>query len=55
MASDKPLINFFIDQELLDRIEGFWHKHKFSNRAEGIRWLISAALDAKLTPRDEER
>ena len=53
MASEKPLINFYIEEKLLDRIEGFWHKHKFNNRAEGIRWLIKAALDARLAPKGE--
>ena len=53
MSSDKPLINFYIEPELLDRIESFWHKHKFNNRADAIRWLIKSALDAKLAPKGE--
>jgi hypothetical protein len=53
MSSDKPLLNFYIEQDLLDRVEGFWHKHRFKTRAEAIRWLIKAALDAKLVPKGE--
>jgi metal-responsive CopG/Arc/MetJ family transcriptional regulator len=53
MASSKPLLNFFIDQELLDKIGVFWHKHKFKTRSEAIRWLLKAALDAKLVPKGE--
>jgi metal-responsive CopG/Arc/MetJ family transcriptional regulator len=50
MPSDKPLLNFYVEQELVDKLEWFWHKHRFSSRAEAIRWLLKAALDAKLTP-----
>lgn len=53
MSSEKPLLNFFIDKELLDRIDTFWHKFRFKTRAEAIRWLLKAALDAKLAPKGE--
>lgn len=53
MASDKPLLNFYIDKELLDRVDNFWHKHRFQTRAEAVRWLIKASLDAKLAPKGE--
>lgn len=51
--SAKPFLSFLIDEELLDRINVFWHKHKFGTRAEAIRWLIKAALEAKLAPKGE--
>jgi hypothetical protein len=50
MRSDKPLLNFFVEPELLARLETFWHRHRFQSRAEAIRWLLQAALDAKLAP-----
>jgi metal-responsive CopG/Arc/MetJ family transcriptional regulator len=53
MASDKPLLNFYIDKELLDRVDSFWHNYRFPTRAEAIRWLIKAALDAKVGPKGE--
>ncbi|HLN03637.1 MAG TPA: ribbon-helix-helix domain-containing protein [Bryobacteraceae bacterium] len=51
MSSPKPLLNFYIDKELLDRVNEFWHEHRFPARAEAIRWLIQAALDKKLAPK----
>ncbi len=51
MSSTKPLLNFFIDKELLDRVDEFWHEYKFPARAEAVRWLIQSALDKKLTPK----
>ena len=51
--SAKPFLSFLIDEELLDRLNTFWHKHKFATRAEAIRWLLRAALDAKLAPKGE--
>jgi metal-responsive CopG/Arc/MetJ family transcriptional regulator len=50
MSSEKPLLNFYIDQELLDRVDSFWHDQRFQSRAEAVRWLIQAALDKKLKP-----
>ena len=50
MSSDKPLLNFYIDKELLDRVDEFWHAHRFTSRAEAVRWLMQAALDKKLKP-----
>ena len=31
----------------------FRFKHRFASRTEGIRWLIEAALKAKLAPKEE--
>ena len=45
------MLNFFIDKELLDRVDDFWHEHRFATRAEAVRWLIHAALDKKLAPK----
>lgn len=50
MATDKPLLNFYVDPELLKRIDDFHHKHKFKNRATAIKWLLDAGLKAKLSP-----
>jgi metal-responsive CopG/Arc/MetJ family transcriptional regulator len=47
----KPILNFVVDRELLDRIDEFWHDNRFPTRAEAVRWLIQAALDKKLAPK----
>jgi hypothetical protein len=50
MASDKPFLSFLIEPALLKRVDDFRYKHRFPTRAAAIKWLLSAALDAKLAP-----
>lgn len=50
MGTDKPLLNFYVDPALLKRLDDFYHKHQFKNRAAAIKWLLEAALKAKLAP-----
>jgi metal-responsive CopG/Arc/MetJ family transcriptional regulator len=45
MATEKPFLNFVIDQELLDRINEYRYKNKIPSRAEAIRQLLTEALD----------
>lgn len=47
-----PNLNLLLDEELLKKIEDFRFKHRFKNRTEAIRWLIDAALKAKLVPKE---
>jgi hypothetical protein len=49
----KPILNFTIDPALLKRLEDYWHKHKFANRAETVKFLIDAAMKANLTPKEK--
>lgn len=51
-VTDKPIINFVIDEDLLKRVDGFWHKNRFRNRAAAIKWLLTWALDQKPKPED---
>jgi metal-responsive CopG/Arc/MetJ family transcriptional regulator len=53
MGSDKPFLHFVIDPTLLKRVEEFRFKHRFESRSEAARWLMKAALDAKLAPKGE--
>ncbi len=53
MATDKPLLNFVIDPELLKRVDDFRFKNRFDSRAAAIKWLLAWALDQKPTaPKD---
>ena len=54
MSTDKPLLNFVIEPELLKRLDDYRFKHRFDSRAAAIKWLLDAALKAKLAPKDEE-
>ena len=51
MATDKPVMNFVIKPELLKRVDDFRFKQRFASRAAAIKWLLEAALDAKLAPK----
>lgn len=54
MGTDKPLLNFYVEPDLLKRLDDFHHKYRFKNRAMAIKWLLEAALKAKLAPKDGE-
>jgi metal-responsive CopG/Arc/MetJ family transcriptional regulator len=55
MAQSKlPLLAFVIPEDLLQRIDDFRFKYRFTSRAATIKWLIRAALDAKLKPGPED-
>ena len=40
MVTEKPLVNFHTDEELLEKLDRWQHHNLFSSRAEAIRWLI---------------
>ena len=44
MATDKPVMNFVIDPDLLARVDDFRFKNRFSSRAAAIKWLLEWAL-----------
>jgi hypothetical protein len=50
MATDKPILNFVIETDLLRRVDDFRYKHRFPTRAAAVKWMLKAALDAKLQP-----
>ena len=49
----KQFVNIAFDEKLLSRVDDFRFKNRFASRTEAIRWLIKAALDAKLAPKGE--
>lgn len=53
MGTDKPILNFVVDAELLKRVDDFRFKHRFSTRSDAVRWLIESALRAGLKPEKE--
>jgi hypothetical protein len=50
MGTDKPILNFVIDLELLKRVDDFRFKHRFKSRAAAIKWLLDWALSQKPVP-----
>jgi hypothetical protein len=54
MASEKPLLNFVIEPELLKRLDDFRYKQRFPTRAAAIKWLLDWALEQKPAPRQEK-
>ncbi|MEX2264115.1 MAG: hypothetical protein WD696_19330 [Bryobacteraceae bacterium] len=53
MATEKPFLSFLVEPDLLKRVDDFRFKHRFDSRAAAIKWLLKAALDAKLMPKGE--
>lgn len=51
--AEKQYVNVLFDGKTLTRIDDFRFKNRFQSRTEAIRWLIKAALDAKLAPKGE--
>lgn len=59
MVTNKTLLNFIVDENLLKRIEDFRFKNRFPSRAAAIKWLLDWALKQKPpvrgpTPEPEE-
>jgi metal-responsive CopG/Arc/MetJ family transcriptional regulator len=48
-------VNVLLEERLIDLVDDFRFKNRLPSRTEAIRWLIRAALDAKLAPPKEER
>ena len=44
MATEKPVINIIIDEELLRQIEEYRYKNRFPSRTAAIRELLELAL-----------
>jgi hypothetical protein len=53
MGSEKPLLNFVIEPDLLKRIDDFRFKQRFQTRAAAIKWLLDWALNQKPVPKQE--
>jgi hypothetical protein len=52
-STDKPILNFIIEPELLKRVDDFRFKHRFGSRAAAVKWLLDWALGQKPTPKGE--
>jgi len=50
MGTDKPFLSFVVDPELLKRLDDFRFKYRFQSRAAALKWLLEAALKARLAP-----
>ena len=44
MATDKPRILITVSDELLAKIDEYWHDNRIMSRSEAIRSLLEAAL-----------
>lgn len=45
MPSKKPFLSFVIDTELLNKVDDFKFKNRFTSRAAAIKWLLEWALN----------
>ena len=44
MPTEKPIVNFAVDKELLDRLDDFRFENRINTRSEAIRRLLEEAL-----------
>jgi len=44
MPTEKPILTFAVDQELLERINDFRFDNRIENRSEAIRLLVEKGL-----------
>jgi metal-responsive CopG/Arc/MetJ family transcriptional regulator len=47
LTTEKPRLLITVDDELLQRIDEYWHSRKLKNRSEAIRELIEKGLAVK--------
>ena len=52
-TEDKQPVHMLLETPILKRLDDFRFKHRFASRTEAIRWLLKAALEAKLAPKGE--
>jgi metal-responsive CopG/Arc/MetJ family transcriptional regulator len=50
--NEAQMIHMLIDGALLKRVDDFRFKARFATRTEAVRWLLDAALKAKLAPKE---
>ena len=43
-------VNFTLEPELNERLDAFWHRWRFKNKAAAMKWLLNWALDQKPNP-----
>ncbi|MFU8858453.1 MAG: hypothetical protein ACNA8S_15790 [Deferrisomatales bacterium] len=53
--SEKPFLHFVIDRDLLGRVDDFRFENRFESRAAAVKWLLEAALEAGLAPKQNTK
>lgn len=51
--TDKPIMNFVIEPNLLKRIDDYRFKHRFPSRSMAVKWLLDFALRHNPKPQAE--
>ncbi|NLK36657.1 MAG: hypothetical protein GX299_01035 [Epulopiscium sp.] len=51
MKNEKRALNFFVEKSLLKKIDDFRFENRFQSRAAAIKFLIEAALEKGLRPK----
>jgi hypothetical protein len=50
MPSDRQLLNFIVEKDLLNRLDDFRFHNRFATRAGAIKWLLDWALEQGAKP-----
>ncbi|MEN6391067.1 MAG: hypothetical protein ABFD04_11680 [Syntrophomonas sp.] len=51
MPSQKPKVTFYIDEDLLEKVDDFRYDNHFPSRASAVMWLLRYALSKRPKPR----
>jgi len=55
VATDKPKLIMYIDEDLLEAVESFRFKYRFPNRTAAVMWLLRYAISQKPVPRRRKK
>jgi len=55
MPTEKPIMNFVVDNDLLKRIDDYRFNNRINTRSEAIRRLIEEGLKASEPPRSKSQ
>lgn len=50
MPSEKPFLNFVVDEDLREQLDDFRFANRFPSRAAAIKWLLKWALEQQPRP-----
>jgi len=54
LSTEKPVLNFVVEPDLLKRLDDFRFRNRFPSRAAAIKWLLAWALVQKPPVEKEE-
>lgn len=51
----KERISFWLEKEIIDAVEDYWHENRLKSRTDAIRELLRIALDVVKKRKDQKQ